>query len=146
VKRASLLVIALLAGCDQTSVSFLTEVMPGRTAELDVDARTLTLSRGAAIAFECTEYTELWQGPCRDFGMKVDDDDKVEALDAIIAPAGQANETPASSSEDGQGVSGAVERTGGVLVGLEKGESDVSVRSESGRVDLTVTVIDPQAE
>ena len=46
-----LLCAALSCGCDTTTVNFITEVMPGRTANLDVENRELTLSRGAAIKY-----------------------------------------------------------------------------------------------
>jgi hypothetical protein len=131
------------SGCAQTTVSFITEVMPGRTAELDAEARELTISRGAAIAFECTEFTDDWNGACRDFTVDSDDTDTADVLGAFLAqPAGVAQQQVASS-DGSDAVQGAIQRTGGVVVANKKGNAHVTVTSQSGAVELTVKVIDP---
>jgi hypothetical protein len=138
-----LLCAALSCGCDTTTVNFITEVMPGRTANLDVENRELTLSRGAAIAFECTEYAEAWSGPCRAFALTVDDEDIVDARPAFLAqPAGTTAQPIASDGADGQQVQGTQPRTGGVLAAKRAGDTAVTIESQTGRVDLTVRVVE----
>ena len=55
-----------LSGCAETTITFLKQAPPGRTASIDTTTDTLDITRGLAVAFECVEWTEGYRGPCRD--------------------------------------------------------------------------------
>ena len=64
---AALLALLLPAlACSETTVTVLTQAPPGRQAFVDSETRTLTISRGVAVALECTAWTEQYAGPCRE--------------------------------------------------------------------------------
>ncbi|MBI1948912.1 MAG: hypothetical protein HYS27_24710 [Deltaproteobacteria bacterium] len=136
--------LCALAACSQTNVTFLTTALVGATADVDVDARTLELSRGAAIAFECSEadFFADYFGPCRDFSVESDGD----AVDVRRVHLEQLEDTrpPETHTATGGGVSLTAEneRTGRVLVGRAAGAATLTISSLTGSAELEVQVLE----
>ena len=134
-------VAALASACSGTSVTFLTTVIPGRVAAVDIDKHVVTLGRGAVIAFECTEFDDIYSGPCRSFSAVVDDDTIAAALPAHLDQLAGAAGTPPTIR--GDAVSAPEPRTGSVIVAHSAGTTALTVTSKTGTVDLTVNIVDP---
>lgn len=130
-KRAIL--IALLgAGCGEVNVAALTVPPPGKTAQLDAENQTLHLSRGVAFAFECTEWDNSYDGPCRNA--------RVTATNPDVAPAYKSYVDSLAPTWDGGDV-GPRSRAAFVIVGLAVGDAKVRVDTSDDYVTIDVTVI-----
>ena len=139
-------VVHVLGGCAETTVTFLTQAPPGRTATVDVETETLTLTRGLAVAFECVEWTEGYSGPCRDMDVALGDAALVEHVPAHLdALAGQTAFSRSAGFGDEQTVGGHRDRQGGVLLALAEGETTVAIATAGADVVTTVTVLQPPA-
>lgn len=139
---AMLAAAASATGCNQTTITFSVTSIPGVVTDVDVDTQTVTLSRGAALVFDCTEVTELWRGPCRGFSLAVEDDDVAELIQAHPSPGLAPTATVAEDGEEG--LRAAVAPTRAVLVGKEVGQTEATVGSTSSEASFLVEVIDPQ--
>lgn len=117
-----------LAGCEP-NLAALTAPPPVGIAELDDDAGEIRVSRGVALAFECT-----YQGsPCADAGAEIGDDAIISVRPAFLELL----------SEQGVGASspGPQPRSAFVLVGLSEGTTSLVITSSDGDTDLDVTVV-----
>lgn len=146
----SLLPLALLAalgaGCSQTTVTVLTQGPPGRAAFVDAEARTLTLSRGVAVAVECTSWSEAYSGPCRELAPALDDESLATLLPAHLdALPGQVVRNSVGTSAETT-VVGPSDRAGFVLVAAAAGEGELTVLSQDGPpLTLALVVEEPPA-
>jgi len=139
-------VVHVGAGCAETTVTFLTQAPPGRTATVDVETETVTLSRGLAVAFECVEWTEGYAGPCRDLAVAFDDDAIGENVPAHLdALAGQSSFSRSQGFDDAQTVGGPTDRQGGVVLGLAEGSTTMTVTTAGAPVVVTLVVEAPPA-
>lgn len=145
-----IIVLALLVhiggGCAETTVTFLTQAPPGRTASVDVESETLTLTRGLAVAFDCVEWTESYAGPCRDMTVSFNDDAIGESLPAHLdALAGQTAFSRQQGFDDAQTVAGPTDRQGGVVLALAEGTTTMTVNTSGAPVVMTLDVTGPPA-
>lgn len=143
---ASSLLAALAAGCSQTTVTVLTQAPPGRAAFVDAEARTLTLSRGVAVALECTTWSEAWSGPCRELAPALDDESLATLLPVHLdALPGQTVRNSVGSTDETT-VVGPSDRAGFVLVAAAAGEGVLTVASQDGPpITLALVVQEPPA-
>lgn len=138
--------LVALVGCAETTVTFLTQVPPGRTATVDVEDETLTLSRGLAVAFDCTEWVETYSGPCRNMDVSFDDDTRAGFVRAHLdALQGQTAFSRQTGFDDGQTVGGPTDRQGGLVLGFAAGTTGMTVTTDGAPVHMTVIVEDPPA-
>jgi hypothetical protein len=134
------------AGCAETTVTFLTQAPPGRTATVDVETETLTLTRGLAVAFECVEWTESYAGPCRDMSVSFDDDTIGENVPAHLdALGGQTAFSRQQGFDDAETVGGPTDRQGGVVLALAEGTTTMTVGTIGAPVVMTLDVTAPPA-
>jgi hypothetical protein len=125
--------IALFAaGCGEVNVVALTVPPPGKTAQLDAEDQTLRLSRGVAFAFECTEWDDSYDGPCRNA--------RVTATNPDVASAYKSYLDDLAPAWDGGDV-GPRSRAAFVVVGLAVGDAKVRVDTSEDYVTIDVTVI-----
>lgn len=131
--------VACASGCTNTSITVLTQAPPGRTAALDVEAHTLTVTRGLAVVLECDEYDDAYSGPCRDLDVDVDGDDGVDVFDVHLdALAGQTvNDTTAFGEES---LSAPSPRKGVLLAARAAGTSTLTLTASAAPVALTLIV------
>jgi hypothetical protein len=124
---------AAVAGCDPVSVTALTPPPPGKVADLDDESLDLELSRGTALAFECTAHNTEYSGPCRNARAKTSDGEVAivyaSYLDTLI------------DSWDDQGYAGTQARVAFVVVGLAEGKTDLEVITADGDVNVSVTIV-----
>lgn len=138
------LLVHLGSGCAETTVTFLTQAPPGRTASVDVETETITLTRGLAVAFECVEWTESYAGPCRDMTVSFDDDAIGENLPAHLdALGGQTAFSRQDGFDDAQTVGGPTDRQGGVVLALAEGTTAMTVSTGGAPVVMTLDVTAP---
>jgi hypothetical protein len=143
---ATLLHLGAGAGCAETTVTFLTQAPPGRTATVDVETETLTLTRGLAVAFECVEWTEGYAGPCRDMSVSFGDDTIGEHVRAHLdALAGQTAHSRQQGFDDAQTVGGPTDRQGGVVLALAEGTTALTIGTAGAPVAMTLDVTAPPA-
>lgn len=139
-------VAALGAGCSETTVTVLTQAPPGRAAFVDSETRTLTLSRGVAVALECTAWTEDYAGPCRDLSAALDDESLANILPVHLDALPGQTVRSSRGSTDETTVIGPSERAGFVLVAAAVGRGVLSVTTPDGpEVTLEVVVEEPPA-
>jgi hypothetical protein len=126
VKRALLLL--LLAACNPT-LTAMSMPPPGRTGWLDTKHRTLEVSPGVAIAFEC----EKWDGgPCKNATATADDPAIATVMPAHLARLDARIDDTSTSM---------VPTTSFVVVARASGVTTVRVRSDDGDRTLAVTVL-----
>ncbi len=139
---AALVALVALGGCARTTVTVLTQAPPGRTASLDVESRTLTLTQGLAVALECTEYDEDdgYSGPCRDMTISAGDSSLVDVLpvhlDALDGDTVSARDT-------GSAVAGPATRQGAVVAARAAGETTLDVAARAGPLSFSLVVQAP---
>jgi hypothetical protein len=140
---AMLALCTFFAGCPQTIVTVLTQAPPGRSAFVDDgETRTLTLTRGVAVALECTARSDAWSGPCRDLSATLDDEDlatvlpvHLDALPGQTVPLAGGDDTTVVTPHD---------RAGFVLLATDAGSGELTVTTPDGPpVTLAVVVEDP---
>ncbi|MCC7071386.1 MAG: hypothetical protein IT383_08690 [Deltaproteobacteria bacterium] len=144
---AALLALLLPAlACSETTVTVLTQAPPGRQAFVDSETRTLTISRGVAVALECTAWTEQYAGPCRELGIELDDEALVTVLPVHLdALPGQTVRSHAGTVDETT-VVGPQDRAGVVLVGAAAGAATLTVSTPDGPpVTLDLVVAEPPA-
>ncbi|MBI1947311.1 MAG: hypothetical protein HYS27_16575 [Deltaproteobacteria bacterium] len=140
------LVAPLALACSETTVTVLTQAPPGRAAFVDSETRTLTVTRGVAVALECTAWTEEYSGPCRDLSAALDN----EALATILpvhldALPGQTVRSSVGTTDETT-VVGPADRAGFVLVASQAGSTGMTVSTPDGPpVSLELVVEDPPA-
>lgn len=138
------LLVHIAGGCAETTVTFLTQAPPGRTASVDVETETLTLTRGLAVAFECVEWTESFAGPCRDMSVSFGDDAIGENIPAHLdALGGQTAFSRQDGLDDAQTVGGPTDRQGGVVLALAEGTTTITVNPIGAPVVMTLDVVAP---
>lgn len=138
--------VQLGGGCAETTVTFLTQAPPGRTASVDVETETITLSRGLAIAFECVEWTDAYAGPCRDMDVTFGDDTIGSHVPAHLDALGGQNVFSRNTGfDDTQTVGGPTDRQGGVVLGLAEGTTTLTVNPAGAAVAMTLVVVAPPA-
>jgi hypothetical protein len=130
-KRA-LVVLAFAAGCGEVRVEAITVPPPGKTAQLDTEDQTLHLSRGVAFAFECTEWDNSYDGPCRNA--------RVTATNPDVASAYKSYVDSLAPTWDGGDV-GPRSRAAFVVVGLAVGDAKVRVDTSEDYLTIDVTVV-----
>jgi hypothetical protein len=118
---AILLVALVVAGCEN-DYEAITAPPPGSTASLDDKSNAIRVSRGASIAFECTNAEG---DPCARISATDD------ANTALIFPASLASLTEWGYEHGPQ------PRTAFVVVGIAEGKTSVQAGGES----LSVTVV-----
>lgn len=139
--------VALLAiGCSETTVTVLTQAPPGRAAFVDSEARSLTVTRGVAVALECTAWTEQYGGPCRELTVELDDDALATVLPVHLdALPGQTVRSSVGTTDETT-VVGPADRAGFVLVAAAAGSTTMTVTTPDGPpVRLDLVVADPPA-
>jgi len=146
----SLLPLALLAalgaGCSQTTVTVLTQGPPGRAAYVDAEARTLTLSRGVAVALECTSWSEAYSGPCRELAPTLDDESLATLLPVHVDALPRQLAGNGGHRHEERAVRGTADRAGFVLVAAAAGEGELTVLSQDGPpLTLALVVEEPPA-
>lgn len=142
----AVVVAALVSGCAETTVTFLTQAPPGRTATVDTETETLSISRGLAVAFDCVEWSEGYSGPCRDMLVSLDDTAIADHIPAHLdALAGQNVYSQQDGFDDASTVGGPSDRQGGVVLALAEGETTLTVTTAGAPVALTVVVQAPPA-
>lgn len=131
----ALALAALSAGCADTIFDAITPAPPSRTAELDGSDR-ITLSRGVALAFECTYGVyEPGDETCGAATIRSRD---LSIAGAWLGHAEELYDTPQwADTPSGQ------LRTRFVVVGFAAGSTTLDVHTERGDRRLDVTVIDP---
>lgn len=139
-RACAVCVLSVAAGCTNTAITVLTQAPPGRTAQLDVDTRTLTVSRGLAVVLECSEYDDAYSGPCRDLDVDVDGDDSVDVFPVHLdALAGQTvNDTSAFGEES---LSAPAPRRGVLLAAKTAGTSTLTLTASAAPVQLDLVVV-----
>ncbi|OGQ23981.1 MAG: hypothetical protein A2138_11880 [Deltaproteobacteria bacterium RBG_16_71_12] len=141
---APALVLAL--GCSETTVTVLTQAPPGRAAFVDSEARTLTVTRGVAVALECTAWTEDYAGPCRDLSAVLDDESLATILPVHLDALPGQTVRSSAGFEDETTVIGPADRAGFVLVAAAAGNGALTVTTPDGpAVSLDLVVEDPPA-
>jgi hypothetical protein len=119
----------LLMGC-QVRLSALTTPPPTRVADLNDGAETFVISRGAALAFECT-YSDFWSGgPCTGATVRIDDERIARVYPAHVdrlVPGGF--ETMSTTQQ-----------VGFVVVGIAPGTTTLRVRVAEMDDEYEVTV------
>lgn len=136
--------LAALSACAETTVTILTQAPPGRTAAVDIEAETLTLSQGLAVAFECVEWTEAYAGPCRDLGVRLGDDDLAEVLPVHLdAFASNRVSTTSGTLTTSSTIAGPSDRQGAVLAAIAAGSTRIDVVTAGAPVSLTLIVEEP---
>ncbi len=132
--------------CSETTVTVLTQAPPGREAFVDSETRTLTLTRGVAVALECTAWTEQYAGPCRDLSVAPDDDALATVLPAHLdALPGQAVRSRVGTVDE-TNVVGPSDRAGVVLVAADAGTTALTVSTPDGpSITLELVVAEPPA-
>jgi hypothetical protein len=137
-------VLGLLAltACNITTVHFQSGERIGFTTEVDTESGEVTLTRGAALAFDCTERTELWSGPCRDFELRIEDDDVAELVPAVRLGLDAA--AVDTTEGNGQTLTANVEPTSGVLIAKAEGDTVATVRSRTSEATFAVVVLERQ--
>ncbi len=140
------LLVHIGGGCAETTVTFLTQAPPGRTATVDTETETLTLTRGLAVAFDCVEWSESYAGPCRDMSVSFGDDTIGENLPAHLdALGGQSAFSRQQDFDDAQTVGGPTDRQGGVVLALAEGTTTMTVNTAGAPVVVTLDVTAPPA-
>ena len=141
----ALLVLGAL-GCSQTTLTVLTQAPPGRSAFVDSETRTLTVTRGVAIALECTAWSDAWSGPCRELGFELDDEARATLLPAHLdALPGQTVRSSAGTVDETT-VVGPEDRAGFVLIAAGPGSGALTVTTPDGPpVSLELVVEEPPA-
>jgi hypothetical protein len=119
-----------LVGCNDITLEALTVAPPGKTAALDADNNVLDVSRGVAMAFECTASGNAYSGPCQDAEITVDD----PAIASVYPSYSDA------LTERYSGIQGPQARTVFVVVGLQEGKTALRVTTEHASADVAVTV------
>jgi len=128
------------SACSRTTITVLTSPPPARRADLDVERESLVISRGVAVALECTEYDgNGYYGPCRDFVANGFDGSIVDVFEAHLDVIGGTNVVSADGEE---AVVAPVRRAGVILGATTAGTTTVTFASGSGTIDLDVEVVD----
>ncbi len=137
-------VLAALGACTNTSITVLTQAPPGRTAALDVENRTLTVTRGLAVVLECSEYDDSYSGPCRALDVDVSGDDSVDVFGVHLDSL--AGQTVNDTSDFGeQSLSAPSPRNGVLLAAKTAGTSTLSLTASAAPVELTL-IVEPAPE
>lgn len=133
-------------GCSETTVTVLTQAPPGRAAFVDSEARSLTVTRGVAVALECTAWTEQYAGPCRELTVELDDDALATVMPVHLdALPGQTVRSSIGTTDETT-VVGPADRAGFVLVAAVAGSTAMTVSTPDGPpVSLDLVVADPPA-
>lgn len=133
-----------LSACSQTNITVLTQAPPGRVAAVDVDNARLTLSRGLAVALECTEWSEDYSGPCRDMSVTLDDEDLADVLPAHLdALQGDVVRSTSGDLDARSSVSGPSDRQGVIVAGRTAGRGSLVVETAGAPVELELVILDP---
>lgn len=138
--------VAAATACSETTVTVLTQAPPGRSAFVDPEALTLTLTRGVAVALECTTWTEAYTGPCRELAVVLDDEALATILPVHLDALPGQTVRQSSGTLDEATVVGPEDRAGFVLVAAAAGEGQLEVTSAEGvPVTLGLVVEEPPA-
>lgn len=133
-------VVAAVSGCNNTRITVLTQALAGRTATLDVETSVLRVTRGLAVALECTEYDETYSGPCRDLDVSLDGDDVADVFDVHLDSFGQnVYDTSASGEES---LFAPATRSGVLLAARAAGEATVTLKPKGTPMSLSLVVED----
>ena len=130
---ASFVVLAALtaiAGCGPTFEP-LTVPPPTKTATFDDEERTIEVSRGVALAFECLDQGK----PCASPAAETED-----SAIATVLPAYVDALSPAMAGSQGR-TAGAKPRSVFVVLGVAEGTTTVSITSDDGDADFEVKVV-----
>ena len=141
-KRSFVLVLILIGvvGCNQTTVMVLTEAPLGRTANLNVETGTLTVTRGLAVALECSAFVaEIGDVPCRNLSIAVGDSSLAEVLPVHLDTLERSIGDPSA----GTVLVAPTERSGAVLAAKSVGTTTLDVTSDASPVQLTLVVLPP---
>lgn len=137
--------VVMLSACAETTVTVLTQAPPGRTATVDIEAKTLTLSQGLAVALECVEWAEAYAGPCRDLDVRLGDDELAAVLPVHLDAFGARVATTSGSLTTSSTVTGPADRQGAVLAARAPGTTSIDVLTAGAPVSLTLVVEEPPA-
>jgi len=116
---------AVATGCNP-SFTAITAAPPGKVASLNDEDHEIVLSRGVAVAVECT-----YEGPCGNMS--------AVSTDAAIA---EVHTAYLDSLEEYAGREGRQNRSAFVVSGRAPGSAAITVRSSDGDVVFAVTVLD----
>ena len=119
--------LALMTGCDDHFYA-LTVPPPTKLAELDDVDCEIVVSKGVALAFECTSPS----GPCENARISSADEATVEVREAYVD----------SLDNEANGRSYSRPRSAFVVVGKAPGRTRVTVRSANDTTDFEVQVRD----
>jgi hypothetical protein len=120
--------LGLLAGCEP-NLEAITVAPPTAVAELNDADGTVELSRGVALAIECT-----YQGvPCEAPGFEIGDEGVLSVRPAFLDLL--------SEQGVGAGSAGPQPRAVFVLLGLQEGSSSLTITSDDGDTDFDVTIV-----
>ena len=127
--------LAAITGCQDTSFDATTVAPPTRTAELDDENHRITVSKGVALAFECTYG---YYRPCGDGW--------IESNDEAVAGAynGYSEELFDVVRHSQQSGPGDQAPTRFVVVGYQPGTTTIDVLTECGDEQFRVTVLDDE--
>ena len=144
-KKTLLLVLVVASGCAQTTITVLTQVPPGRVAILDVDKKTLTVTKGLAVALECTGYDESYGSrPCGQLVVAPGDATLADILpvhlDALAGNTVSSTNTSGDLSTSTT-LNGPSNRSGVVLAAKGEGTTQLDITSDSPPVSLTLVVV-----
>jgi predicted small lipoprotein YifL len=127
---AALAAASAIAGCGP-NFEPLTVPPPTKTAELDDEERTIEVSRGVAIAFECLDQGQ----PCESPAAETDD-----GAIATVMPAYVDALSPAMAGSQGR-TAGAKPRSVFVVLGLSEGTTTIKITSDDGDAEFEVKVV-----
>lgn len=128
-KRFILGAWALFAvACVEPSLNALTAPPTGKQALLDSEARTITLSRGVALGFDCA-----LDGPCAGASAAVDDGNLAAVFPAYL-------DDLTTNYTDGLYAGSAV-KTGFVLVGKVEGKTKLRVKADDTEVEYELEIL-----
>ena len=124
----SLVALALLVAACKPSLTALSVAPPGRTGWFDSEHRTLDVSPGVAIAFDCQKWNG---GPCRRATAVSEHPEIADVVPAHLARREARMDWDATSM---------VPPSSFVVIAHAAGTTAVRVRSDDGDRTLTVTV------
>jgi predicted small lipoprotein YifL len=127
---AAVAALASLAGCGP-KFEALTVPPPSKTAELDDEERTISVSKGVALAFECSSESQ----PCVSPSAKTEDAGIASVLPAYVDAV-----SPAVAGSQGR-TAGAKPRSVFVVLGVAEGKTTLSVTTDDGDADFDVEVV-----
>ena len=133
-RHTLLLALSLCLGaCGEVSFEAITTAPPDRVADLNEEEGTITLSRGVALAIECTSSGSGHHGPCENMTRRVDDPRVALALPADVDELRDRYERGSVDTRQAAVL---------VVAGRAPGTTTVRVTTDRGGASFDVTVRD----